>query len=671
MKKHNFPPLITAVAVAFAFGICGAYFGPSVFGDNFEGTAIWIAIACFLFPFAVWIITRICVIPTLRRMKETNVAEQQRFYLENRDSVRGDYKKELAAIRRIRRTYVFQLICFIAGGAGASFFSWQAGPAFTGAIPLFSIAIITQGISAITVKRAKLEDFTTDCVAENDFPYLYEIARKAASKAGCSKTVRIIIDARESIMISRVCDTVLLTLGSGYIGLLSEDELYAVMLHEFSHCSDVAFPDFRHEQFVSARLFNEKEYPLPGLNRALREAYRFRYLLFYTAFSLIAEQEADKAIREGADVSACVSALVKTHLVDYSVWASAAKDQCDYKTAFSGDEPPADLPAREIRDMREDLEQNAGFWISFAKKEILSRTASHPTLKMRLDALGATGMDFRFAPSSERYEAEIKKAIDRAGELMKDLLADNFEDAKEFYAAAEESVAEWEEAGRPLDPAVYGDIVSSLDSLGRRSEAEALCIRAMNELPEPAAIYAYFYNGKLRLARFDDAGIDMIYRAINGNHNYIDEGLDIIGRYCCMTGNERELERSRENALRLRQEDVDVYSKLFTLEKNDLLTADDIPADMRERDIENIRKICGDALKEIYLVKKTVRDARTSVYILRIDDALGDEEKRKLLHGVFMYLDTVSDWQYSLYDIKNVPQIRVEKIDGALVWKSE
>ena len=671
MKKEKIPPFIIAVIIAFAFGICGVYFGPSVFGDGFESTSIWIAVACFLFPFAVWIITRIGVIPTLRRMKETNVAEQQRFYLENRDSVRSDYKKELAAIRRIRRTYVFQLICFIAGGAGASFFGWQAVSAFTGAIPLFSIGIITQGISAITVKRAKLEDFTADCVAENDFPCLYEMARKAASKAGCSKAVRIIIDARESIMISRVCDTVLLTLGSGYIGLLSEDELYAVMLHEFSHCADDAFPDFSHEQFVSARLFNEKEYPLPGLNRALREAYRFRYLLFYTAFSLIAEQEADKAIREGADVSACVSALVKTHLVDYSVWASAAKDQCDYKTAFSGDEPPADLPAREIREMREDLEQNAGFWINFAKKEILSRTASHPTLKMRIEALGAAGMDFRFAPSSERYEAEIKKAIAHAGEWMKKSLTEQFEEAKKFYADAENAVAEWEEAGRPLDPAGYGDIVSSLDSLGRRSEAEALCVRAMNELPEPAAIYAYFYNGKLRLARFDDSGIDMIYRAINGNHNYIEEGLDIIGRYCCMTGNQSELERSRENAVKLRQDEVDVYSKLFTLEKNDLLTADDMPADMRERDIENIREICGGALKEIYLVKKTVRDERTSIYILRIDDGTGDEEKHKLMHRVFMYLDTVSDWQYSLHEIKDVSQIHVEKISGALVWKSE
>ena len=38
------------------------------------------------------------------------------------------------------------------------------------------------------------------------------------------------------------------------------------------------------------------------------------------------------------------------------------------------------------------------------------------------------------------------------------------------------------------------------------------------------------------LYRYDERGMELIYRAMEQNGNYIEEGLNIIGNFCCLTG---------------------------------------------------------------------------------------------------------------------------------------
>lgn len=56
---------------------------------------------------------------------------------------------------------------------------------------------------------------------------------------------------------------------------------------------------------------------------------------------------------------------------------------------------------------------------------------------------------------------------------------------------------------------------------GQTEKAVSVCERVINELPEPATAYAYFIKGVCMLHRFDSGGIELVYRAIAINTNYI------------------------------------------------------------------------------------------------------------------------------------------------------
>ncbi|MBQ7364555.1 MAG: hypothetical protein IJW46_03030, partial [Clostridia bacterium] len=74
-------------------------------------------------------------------------------------------------------------------------------------------------------------------------------------------------------------------------------------------------------------------------------------------------------------------------------------------------------------------------------------------------------------------------------------------------------------------------------------------------------------------------------------------------------------------------------------------------------------------IENIYLVRKTISESFfTSVFILHFYGGT-DAQREEILHKVFRYLDSYPvDWQFSLFDYFEYPEIKVEKIEGSLVY---
>ena len=45
-----------------------------------------------------------------------------------------------------------------------------------------------------------------------------------------------------------------------------------------------------------------------------------------------------------------------------------------------------------------------------------------------------------------------------------------------------------------------------------------------------------------------------------------------------------------------------------------------------------------------------------------------DDTRYKILHKAFNYLDTCSDWQFSLFDYDDVKNVKIEDIAGSCVY---
>lgn len=88
---------------------------------------------------------------------------------------------------------------------------------------------------------------------------------------------------------------------------------------------------------------------------------------------------------------------------------------------------------------------------------------------------------------------------------------------------------------------------------------------------------------------------------------------------------------------------------------------DDILSHITSSYCENIEKI--------YLVRKTITDDFfSSVFVIKISSDTDDDIRYKILQKAFNYLDTCSEWQFSLFDYDDVKDVKIEAIPDSCVY---
>ena len=61
-------------------------------------------------------------------------------------------------------------------------------------------------------------------------------------------------------------------------------------------------------------------------------------------------------------------------------------------------------------------------------------------------------------------------------------------------------------------------------------------------------------------------------------------------------------------------------------------------------------------------------DLFTSAFILSFSPDATQEQRDAVLNQTFLYLDTCSDWQFSLFDRQDVPSVKLDTIPGSCVY---
>ena len=128
------------------------------------------------------------------------------------------------------------------------------------------------------------------------------------------------------------------------------------------------------------------------------------------------------------------------------------------------------------------------------------------------------------------------------------------------------------------------------------------------------------------------------------------------------------MEIYRERAIAL-TEDNKIQSEASILNKKDKLSTESLPEGMLEDILEYIIFECSDNIEKIYLVRKTITDNFfTSAFVIKMTPDTDDDTRYKILHKAFNYLDTCSDWQFSLFDYEDVKNVKIEDIAGSCVY---
>ena len=639
-------------------------------------------------PAAVVVMTVLTVLPGLllaanliaakqytTRLNKTKVADMQSYMLRHRKEAQEASGSLLSRLQRIRHatwgyTVLVGLLGACAGVWGGMLYS------LTDVSFLMYFGILYSGTILWAVyariykqQRPEISD-KAPILKREEYPQLYAIADRAAKALDCrgDTTILVTLDCNAGILRDR--NKYYLQIGIVLLNILSEDELYAICLHEFSHVADknrATEYEMKYGSWVSEGREVPPHIKLFGNLFVFFDIYYlFHHMTYWYATSVVHETEADRDMLIHGDAKASASALLKLSYNEKYEWESGVDDDTP---VYAAEEPNPNYLKEHIARFKAAIAERHADWDAMIDLEILPNNASHPTKKMRFETLGIERAEMLEDTSSDAYRDEVQRALAFADKRLFEAQDTYEKDRKEAYLDPLARVTAWREQGSPVTPEGFGDILSDLRQLCRQSEADELCDRAIAELDENSSPLAYFQKGCKLLYRYDPAGVDLIYHAIEINHNFIDEGLQMIGQFFCMTGREKELQEYRARAQQLAQKDKDEYRETGLLSKNDKLSAENMPDGMLENILAFIQSIDEDIIKNVYLVRKTINENFfTSAFVIHFWGGT-DEQRDEIMHKIFRYLDTYPvDWQFSLFDYTNVSNIQFDKIEGSLVW---
>ncbi len=681
---------IAVNAASFA-AAAGAYLAAAALARAVRipaGAAAAALTVCVAFAFAVPLLWKALAAAAEKKFGGMSVGQQRDFLLSHRENAAETTRAKLAVLRRLRLSEAVLAVVLGAAGLGIPFFFAEVMPLMGGFgtfwLPAIFLggAVLDAALTQLPPPRAGIEGsgWKDAVMAREDYPRLYELAARAAERAGfryraggSGGTVIVAMTGFDALLsVTEDRGGACLFLSVNFMALLTEDELYSAMLHEFAHLAsgsaetDVAF---RYE--TSLRNRSDAPYALARLRSFFfgfpdsvyfREAALLRY-----ASSVSAEEKADSFMKECAGAAA--SALLKSKYIELYSWEDA---YADCEPFFAAEEPPADSVTREVERIRGAIPSRVPDWNALAAAEIRSRSATHPTEYERIVSLGVTELPTEpvFPDGEGEWPDECRKAVRFGDALCLGRIKEDYGKLREeYWLKPSRTVAGWEAEGRPLRAEEYTDVMDALMSLGRYGEMAALADRAISELPPSASHYGYFYRGLYRIHSYDRSGIDDLYRSAEANGNYTEAGVDVIGRFCCLCGLQRELDEYRERSVGFLQKYRDEDMEIKGLSKKDDLSAESLPEGMLESILAYVESVSEGRLDRVYLVRKTVRGGFfTSAFVLRFFGGISAEDRGEVLHKVFRHLDTCSDRQFSLYDYDSIPVGTVESVSGSCVW---
>ena len=302
--------------------------------------------------------------------------------------------------------------------------------------------------------------------------------------------------------------------------------------------------------------------------------------------------------------------------------------------------------------------------------ELPAQSDSHPTTKMRLDALWITSYQLVKDTSCDTYRKEQKAVCGLMDQLIYCELNEEYEEnRKEQYLEPYKQIQEWKDKGQPILQHEYAGILDALLQVGEVEAALLLCDRVIRELPPEISAYAYFTKGRILIRRYDEPAIELIYQAIENNSNLIQNGLDEIGYFCCLIGNRAELERYRKMADELMQKNEDEYRQLGILTPSDQLEREELPDGKLDIILSYIHSVDEKQIQHIWLVRKILPNGMaSSVFIVQFKKECPPDQQEEIYQKLFCYLDTLDDRCYSLILYDRLMCKNFKKVKGSYVY---
>ena len=583
-----------------------------------------------------------------KRTLDVDAARREELYLAEKKEISAFPAAAAAKSVRLGRLCRCCYAAYTAVALGAAFFSAKSAAASipVAVISVFVLsAVFSRIIPPFFPKNKKMQ------LRRRDYPEIFALARRAAAAAGCRRRFDIGMQTDCGASVT-ACGRITLQLGAPLLNLLHRDELYQVLLHEFSRLSYNLLTKSCQTLFIM--LDNTGGF-FSLLFCGPETEFMLEFELFRKCSSELIEENAtvQGAPSDSADNTQNGRAAAAAALTKISFYAHFEQELCLLmpQSEFADENPPRSYLRSRLELFLKVLPSRREFWKRLDKNEMQPRSAQ-PILRRRIEMLGNPRFDISFPSGSDAYTAQCRRALNTCDNTVYEMLLDDYQTMRsESYLEPLKKITDWEKNDRLLSHETVKSIISSLVALDRFNQAVAVCDRTLSDPAlTGASAYALFIKGSILLKRYDPSGITLLYDAIAKDPECTPEALELISTFCCQCGLEAELAHCRQvsAALLREKEELDLAQ---TLDASDELVPSPLPKELLDDILAYMLKAGNDRIDSVCLVRKVIsRDIFCDAFVLRFNRHTGQQAKEKAMNAIFEYLDThPSALRFSLF----------------------
>lgn len=652
---------IISIAIFFTAGL--------LLKDFFPKNTAYI---CFGISFGLLILIFIVQLFLASRIKrnfaQNNVALINEKLLEKQNEIKSDF---FAAMKRVNSATLVCKLYVIAVTLLLHVIVFFTGAA-TG-LPFFVILIACLFISNIYAHLFSAlldppEMIVIGVLPQDEYGELYRLAEDAMKTAGVEGELIICTDNSFDCSITRYGNTLQILIGCHFIYFFTEKELYNVFLHEFAHQSREYTP--KSDNSVFRRFIESDGRTVTDLLLAYpTDRYLMERMLFDYLGSVFVEQMADSIVTSKGDRIAMASALAKSSLFEdfervHQLYSIGHK--------FKTPEPIQNIAECTAKELKAAMDDKLNVWLERLEREIQPKNATHPIYRERRNAIGVSAdeVTVSFDAFGDSLDGIREKILGFVSKTTAQYMKDEYLELRmEYYLEPLGRVQYWEENKADVSPSQMISVMSALEYLERFDEAEALADQIIaSDLGKRVKAGAYFFKAKMLLLRDDEAGIEMMYTALDADNEYASLGLELLGTFICRNGMQEKLDEYREKAPVYQQATIDSNETFGTLSPKDKLIPEE-DAEAVKRHVDNILNI-SDKVKEIWVCRKIVGNESARCFGITLDTQTEDEERRAVV-DIYMYIDSLDDGRNTMFLMNRYSFGIMKKVEGALVYSKD
>lgn len=514
-------------------------------------------------------------------------------------------------------------------------------------------------------------------IPTSELPILHEMARKAAKTAGVKGTVRIEITCDCECDANRIGNTCVVFLGTRLLAVLTKEELEQALLLSFAVLSR---PNLNRQVFRRYRLGMLGDADVRAETFAFdlffsyADAYlEWSYELYVMAFKRYLKRLAYACIHQSGDAERTVSFLAKRAFWRYFVFEFI---RFVPKPFHAEPTPPTHYEQDICAGFWTACRTRHTAWLSMMERQIPvegDRDYCFRDERTMVDPDGRIPVRIEDFSADSPYGQEVLSVIrDIADGRLHHADAEQYARAREReYLEPLRTVEAYEAAPDGYSTHELSPVINAYRDTGRFDKAEAICDDILARETNPFAMaHAMYFKGMCQIHRYESEGIDLIYRAIDLNKNYMKDGFEMVEDYCALAGLADEYAACIRRAdLQTKAHGANQESAAY-LAATDHLVREEELGGMLPDILSYMEGVADGCLREIYLVRKVVsEDFFTSVFVINFDYGVPDAQMREVYSAIFNYLDAYPvDWQFSLFVYDRETERAVKRIEGSLVW---